>query len=415
MNPAAAERLRVLVVDEALPYPADSGKRLRTWHLLRRLARRHAVELLCYGAGGEASAGAVAALEGAGIRCHLVAPPAEAAGAGLYARLLANCFSPWPYSVAKHHSRRLRGALEELWRTGRFDLVQIEWTPYASHLGPDGPPHLIASHNIEAHIWRRRAEVGGNAAARLYFRLQAAKMEGFERRAFRRARAVTAVSAGDRDEALRWGARRASVVANGVDLEQFQPRGQAPTPDRMLFVGALDWFPNHDAVVHFVEEMMPLIRARRPQAHLQVIGRRPSAGLRQRLQGRAGVELVGEVDDIRPRLAEAAVVVVPLRVGGGSRIKIIEALAMAKAVVATTVGAEGLELRSGTHLLLADGAQQFARLAAQLLATPAQAEQLGQAGRRWVQEHHDWDDCAQALEAAWRASAARGPSEAGAA
>ncbi len=405
----AAERLRVLVVDEAPPFPPDSGKRLRTWHLLRRLARWHDVVLLSYAAADPgAQTEAQAALAAAGIECHAVPPPAAAAGPRLYARLLANCFSPWPYSVAKHRSRRFRRALSALARERAFDLVQIEWTPYAVHLGAGGPPHLIASHNIETQIWRRRARISGNALARLFFNWQAAKMERFERRAFRRARAVTVVSADDRALARRMGAVRSRIVANGVDLDEFHPRpGQVP--DRLLFLGALDWYPNQDAVTWFVEAMLPLILARRPGARFQVAGRRPPAALRRRLRAAPGVEMVGEVADVRPLLAAAAVVVVPLRVGGGSRIKIIEALAMERAVVSTSVGAEGLDLQPGTHLLIADTPQQFARLTLQLLTTPGQGRHLGEAGGAWVRAHHGWDESARALEAEWRLAARPAP------
>src|SRR6185437_3511742 len=120
---AAPRRLRVLVADEALPFPPDSGKRLRTWHLLRRLARRHEVVLLCYGEESEAAKRNLAALGAAGIECHMVAPPPEHSGWRLYGRLAGNCFSAWPYSVAKHHSRRFQAALEELLRRRAFDLV----------------------------------------------------------------------------------------------------------------------------------------------------------------------------------------------------------------------------------------------------------------------------------------------------
>lgn len=404
LNPGrgAAQPLRVLVVDEAPPHPPDSGKRLRTWHLLRRLAQRHQVVLLCYGASDAASARAIAALAEAGIECHLVAPPPDPQGWRLHARLLANCLSPWPYSVAKHHTRRFQAALQELCRRRHFDLVQVEWTPYASHLHRLEVPHLIASHNIEAQIWRRRAAAAPSRTERLYFHWQAAKMERFERQAFRRAQFVTTVSTLDRDDALRFGAAGASVVANGVDTQQLQPARTGMVPDRMLFLGSLDWHPNQDAVEDFVDNILPRIRAARPQAHLQVVGRRPSPALRRRLAGREGVELIGDVGEVRPWLQAAAAVVVPLRIGGGSRIKIIEALAMEKAVVTTTIGAEGLDVQDGTHLRIADGPAGFAQATLQLLESPEAALQLGRAGRRWARERHDWDDCALALEQAWR-------------
>lgn len=402
---AAARRLRVLMADEALPFPPDSGKRLRTWHLLRRLARRHDIVLVAYGSGSAAAdAAAVAALAAAGLDARVVPPPPAREGWRLYAALAANCASPWPYSVAKHHSRRFAAALRSA-AAQPFDLLHIEWTPYASHAGADLPPMVIASHNLEAHIWRRRAEVASNPAARLFFASQARKMERFEGRAFRRARWVTTVSAGEREVAGQWGAARTSVVANGVDLDQFQPRPEPPVAGRLLFLGALDWFANQDAVEYCVQQMLPRIRLRFPGAHLQIVGRRPPAAWRRQLATQPGVELVGEVDDVRQWLAQAAVVLVPLRIGGGSRIKILEALAMEKAVVSTSVGAEGLELRDGLHLLLADVPEQFAQLAAQLLAAPAQAARLGRAGASLVAERYSWDAAAAALDAAWRQAA----------
>ncbi|HWG36454.1 MAG TPA: glycosyltransferase family 4 protein [Terriglobales bacterium] len=395
-------RLRVLVLDEALPHPPDSGKRLRTWHLLRRLAHQHTITLLAYGSGDAArDRSAVAALESEGIESLTVAPPSPASGWRLHARLLCNCASPWPYSVAKHHTGRMEAALAALWREGRFDLVQVEWTPFASHLRRSAIPHLIASHNIEAQIWRRRAAVSGPAGA-LYFRWQAAKMRRFEQRAFARAAGVTAVSHEECSVARSWGANDASVVANGVDLEWFQPRSGAVVAGRLVFVGALDWHPNEDAVLHFVEAIAPRLRALRPESRLQVVGRRPSAALRRRLQAACGVELVGEVEDVRPHLAGASAVVVPLRIGGGSRIKILEALAMEKAVISTRVGAEGLGLEDGRHLLLADGDEEFARTAAALLGDDGRAQQLGREGAERVRAQFSWNRCAQDLESAWR-------------
>src|SRR6185437_7155364 len=384
---ASAARLRVLVVDEAPPYPPDSGKRLRTWHLLFRLAARHQITLLCYADPDAArQRAAEAALHDAGIACQAVAALPELTGARLHARLLANLGSAWPYSVAKHHTGRFQAAVEALWASGRYDLVQVEWTPFASHVTA-AVPHVIASHNIEAQIWQRRAAISGRWVARPYFLLQAARMRRFERLAFAQARAVTTVSAEDRATALGWGARRSTIVANGVDVEYFQPRPDIPVEaDTVLFVGALDWFPNQDGILYFTEAILPLIRTQRPVCRLRVVGRRPSAALVQRLSGVAGVEMIGEVADVRPYMAAASQVVVPLRVGGGSRIKIIESLAMDKAVVATAVGAEGLQAVSGTHLLLAATPESFARAAVQLLQAPAQAQRLGRAGGRWARE-----------------------------
>ncbi len=402
---AASRRLRVLVLDEGLPWPPDSGKRLRSWHLLRRLAARHRVELLCFAAPGPEAGAAVAALNAAGIVCHTVTAPADKRGLALYADLLANCASRRPYSVAKHYRRRFQAVLDDLLAQQPFDLVQVEWTPYAAYCRAGGPAHVIATHNIEAQIWRRRAATARQPLARMYFGWQAAKMRRFEAEAFRHARAVTAVSADERKMAAAEGAACASVVPNGVDLDDFRPQPAPIIPGRMTFVGALDWYPNQDAAAFFARAVLPAIRARDPRAHLRVVGRRPPAALRRELAAQPGVELVGEVADVRPLVAEAALVLAPLRIGGGSRIKILEALAMEKAVLATSIGAEGLAAEPGRHLEVADDAEALAAAAVALLAAPARAAAMGRAGGAWVRAHHSWDDCARALEATWLSAA----------
>lgn len=399
-----ARRLRVLVLDEALPWPPDSGKRLRTWNLLRRLAQRHDITLLCYGEIDAArQADAQQALAAAGVATHVVAPLPERRGAALYAALLANCFSPWPYSVAKHHTRRFAAAAADLINRNAFDLVQVEWTPYAASLPARrlAPPHLIASHNIEAQIWRRRADLA-RTAGRAFFRWQAAKMRRFERHAFRAARLVTVVSPEDRRAAMELQAATPLIVPNGVDLDYFRPQPGAEA-NRVVFVGALDWFPNQDAVTYFAETVLPILRARRPEVKLTVVGRRLPEAWRRRAW--EGVELVGEVADVRPEFARAAVAVVPLRIGGGSRLKILEALAMDKPIVSTTIGAEGLNLHPGVHLHIADAPHVFAQRVLDLLAAPRSAASLGRAGGDFVRRYYGWDVCAQSLEAAWRQAA----------
>lgn len=398
----SARALRVLVLDEALPWPPDSGKRLRTWNLLRQLAPRHAITFLAHGeseAGREARARQ--ALEAAGLRVHTAPALPERHGAALYGALLRNCASPWPYSVAKHHTRAFAAAVQRELARSRYDLVQVEWTPYASHLlrlASPLPPALIASHNIEAQIWERRAQMAG-AAASWYFKWQAAKMRRFEARAFAMARCVTGVSDLDAATAHQLGARRVGVVANGVDLEYFRPRVAPPPGCDIVFVGALDWFPNQDAVEFFSAAVMPLVLAVLPEARFRVVGRRPPASWPARLG--PGTELVGEVADVRPELERAALAVAPLRIGGGSRIKILEALAMEKAVVATTVGAEGLQLVPGTHLEIADAPPHLAARVLALLREPRAARAMGCRGADWVRQCYGWDQSARMLEKAW--------------
>ncbi len=453
----ATRALNLLAIDEWIPYPPDSGKRVRTWNLLRRLAHRHRITLVCY---GETESAAAKAVCSTGIRVHTVAPVANGAPWRLYPRLAANLFSHYPYSVAKHYTTRFEERLRSLLSTQHFDLVHCEWTPYARFLPVVGEiPTLVMAHNIESQIWSRRAQQSPTLIRRAFFALQARRMESFEREVLTRAGCVAAVTPLDAEQLRAWGVQNVSLVENGVDLDEFSPSSPTPLPQggegndsvlggglqgqlkadsllrytpprmtatpkchpeqsegsaflldlrnhdtqpgRILFFGSLDWYPNLDALDYLLKEIMPPIAQRLPSVKLQVVGKAPPQGLAMRLAGGAGVEFVGEVPDVRPYLAQAAVVVVPLRIGGGSRIKILEALAMGKAVVSTSIGAEGLAVSDGIHLLLADTPAEFASRTVELLTSPQECRRLGENGRRLVVERYSWDRAAEALESAW--------------
>jgi glycosyltransferase involved in cell wall biosynthesis len=216
---------------------------------------------------------------------------------------------------------------------------------------------------------------------------------------------LIAVSGVDAQTFRSYGVRDISVVPNGVDLDYFRPTPEVPRCDGLVFVGSLDWYANEDAVTNFAGRALPLIRSRNPRITLRVIGRRPSHRLVSTLQRMEGVEVGGEVPDVRPYLAQARAMVVPLRIGGGTRIKILEALAMAKPVISTSIGAEGLEIEDERHFLLANTPEEFAARIHALFADPEQQLRLGRNGRALVEELYGWDAAAKKLEIAWIAGA----------
>jgi glycosyltransferase involved in cell wall biosynthesis len=398
-NPVSSRGLRVLVFDEWIPYPPDSGKRVRTWNILRRLARRHDLALLCY---GDSEGRAARVVRAAGIDLHTVTTLPELKGWPLYSSLLVNLFSPRPFSVSKHDTRRFREQLRRLVGGNQFDLVHFEWTPYAGFAEEiDGIPTLIMAHNIESQIWARRAKHSRTFLERIYFGLQGRKMASFERLAMERADAVATVTDLDLKQVRNWGIRSPALVENGVDLDEFSPSQERPAAMEILCLGSLDWFPNVDGVNYLIDEVMPLIVARMPAVRLRIVGRRPPKKLQDRIARLPWLDFVGQVSDVRTWLARASVVIVPLRIGGGSRIKILEALAMGKPVVSTTIGAEGLAVSGETHLLLADSPEELARRTIELLKSPELGSRLGEQGRKLVQERYSWDRAADALEAAW--------------
>jgi polysaccharide biosynthesis protein PslH len=399
MSGSGTPRLRVLVVDEAIPYPPNAGKSCRTWNLLRRLAARHSVCLLCYGHPQEPGA---LAMKEAGMDLRLVDPKKNPGGVELYLQLFLNLFSPFPFSVTKHYSRAFQTKFEELLNENVWDLIQCEWTPYARFVARvPNTPILITTHNVESQIWARSAEHARNPFAKAFFRTQQLKMLSFEKRALRRASAATAVTNLERSILREWGVKNVSVIPNGVAI---QPKTQPVEPEHeneLLFLASLDWHPNLDALDHFVNDIFPSVRKRRPAAKLRIVGRKPSESTVGRYSHLSGVNFVGEVQDVTNYIARATAIVVPLRIGGGSRIKILEALAASKAVISTSIGAEGLELTSGEHLLIADSPVEFAKGVEELLASADLRRRLGSHGRKFVADRYDWDQVADQLESVW--------------
>jgi glycosyltransferase involved in cell wall biosynthesis len=403
----SVRRRRVLVIDEDLPWPTNSGKKIRTFALLRRLAKDYHVTLLCYGRDPEA----IAALQAASIKVQTVAPLPERRGIGLYLALLMNVVSRLPYSVVKHYSEDFQRRFEELTSGDCYDLVQCEWTPYAQFLRRKiAPPVILSTHNIEAQIWERRADASSSLSARLFFSMQAGKMERFERWAFRHFGNVAVVSGADEEVAKRWGARDVWVVDNGVDLNQFTVRSHdEETPFRMLFLGSLDWFPNRDGLTWFASEVLPEIRRIEPRAVLRVVGRQAPPDLERQLRQTNGIDFVGEVEDVQQELANACIVVVPLRIGGGTRIKILEAMASGRAVVSTSIGAEGLEVHNKVHIRIADHSSDLAQTTASLLRDSDTRYAMTAAARALVANRYSWDRSARVLQNAWSTLLSRTP------
>lgn len=400
-----ASRPSVLVLDEEIPFPPDTGKRIRTLSLLGRLAREFEVDLLTHANG--ATTEARQAMADRGVRVH-VAPsriPGKE-GVGFYLRLAANLASPLPYSAASHDRPAYRQRLRELARERAFDLIHCEWTPYARFREGLDLPWVVSAHNVESQVWRRLAETEPSAARRAYAREQARKMGALERRIFSRAPFATAVSEEDAVALRRLGCPRVAVVANGVDLEAYAPAPEREAhPRSLLFAGSLDWRPNQDAARWFVERVHPLLR-REGDYRLEVIGRRPPAGFGAGFPSE--VTVVGDVPDVRPHLAKASVVVVPLRVGGGSRLKILEAFAAGRPVVSTRMGAEGLTAVEGRHLILADEPEAFALGILSLWSAPDRGRDMARNARDLVEARYGWDGIARVQAALWREAAASG-------
>lgn len=394
--------MHLLWLKTELLHPVDKGGRIRTYQMLRMLKREHRITYLTLD-DGQADPDAIARATEYSDRVVTV-PHRVAArhSLGFLAGAVANLASSLPYAIARSRSPAFRRKVAELTRNGGIEVVVCDFLVSALNFPAEVPcPAVLFQHNIEAEIWRRRAEVATNPLARAYFANQRDRMIAFEAKACRRFDRVVAVSKVDAAHFERaYGATDVEAVPTGVDTEYFRSFDPAARrPGSLVFVGSMDWAPNEDAIRYFVSEVLPAVRARVPGVTLTVVGRDPGPGIRALAVGHPGVTVTGTVPDVRPFLASAAAMVVPLRVGGGTRLKIFEAMATETPVVSTSIGAEGLPLTPGEHVLIGDSPDELARATIRVLEEPDLAARMAAASAALVRSQFGWDAAARAFAA----------------
>lgn len=386
--------MRILWLKTELLHPVDKGGKIRTYNMLKELKRAHHVTYLTLDDGSASADDRAKATE----YCHeLLCVPhqrREKFTPGFYVELLLNLVSSQPYAIKKYTTAAMMREISELERKRAFDLLVCDFLAPAANVPRSlATPTVLFQHNVEAMIWKRHYEVQANAVKKAYLYGQWRKMWQFEKEMCQRFDSVIAVSADDREQMKReYGAQAVFDVPTGVDTEFFRPSGTIETsPHNIVFTGSMDWLPNEDGIRFFMREIMPLIKSKVPDSTLTVVGRNPPASLVEMSKSDSSLIVTGRVDDVRPYIEKAAAYVVPLRIGGGTRLKIFEAMAMEKAVVSTTIGAEGLPLANGVELLLADEPQAFADAVVKVLTDASCAAELGRQAAANVRQNHGWE------------------------
>ena len=403
------ERLSILYVSHMPPSPPRSGAQARVHGLITQLARRHdltAVMLVDNDFDAEECRRAMQAY------CRevvLVPNPYGRDGPTKRLLQLRSLASTQSFERLRVTVPALQRALNQVLRAKRFDIVNLEW-PYLGHCdlrqAPSGervPPVVVDSHEIAYDLGRQFACSGDNLGRRVYAGANWRKLRREELETYRDADGVYLCSAADERRLLdQVPAARTAVIPNAADVAYYQPRPTDPPPDgrTVVYFGLLSTVPNVDGVIHFIQDIWPRVAKAHPHARCKIIGGRPPPSLLT--LGGARVELTGFVSDLRPHLAAAAAVVVPLRLGGGTRLKIVEAMAMGKAIVSTTLGAEGIEAVPGRDLIIQDEAAAFADAVSRLLADPGLAARIGKSARRLAVQRYSWIEAAQALEVFYR-------------
>ena len=375
--------MNILVLTPYIPYPPNFGGSVRIFHLIRQLARWHNVHLLSFRE--ERGAGDPKGLEPICKSVTLIPRYVANKRRQQFTSLLSTRSFQWKF----HHSDALQVALDRLVREQTIDLILVEFSQMAGYQFPTGVPVVLDEHNVEFDLLDRMAARESSVVRKFFNSVEAKKFRREEIAACRVAALTLVTSERDGDLLRQHAPRlRTATITNGVDCDQFARPAGPRKPDTAVFVGATHYFPNEEGVLYFLREVFPRIKEKQSRFRFTVVGGKPPMSIVQ-LQSDA-VQVTGYVNDVRPFMWESSVFVVPLRMGGGTRFKIVEAFAAGIPVVSTRLGAEGIPVEDGRELLLADTPAEFAAAVLRVLANPGLAESLAQAGHEYVRRNFDW-------------------------
>ncbi len=392
--------MRILWVNPNFLHPTTKGGQIRTLKMLEQLHQRHEIHYAAFAAPGETE-GVERSAEYSARSFPFPLNPTSKRSPAFALDLAAGLLSSTPLAISRYRTRALAGFVEQALAEKRYDRVVCDFLAAAANF-PSLRGVALFQHNVETMIWRRRVEQAGSALERWYLRGQAERMFAYEGKACRDAGLVIAVSEEDAVAVAELFAPPTPPgwVPTGVDVESFQPPAEPSEepPIDLAFVGSMDWAPNEDAMRYFIGEILPLIRRERPACSLAIVGRSPSAAMRALGESVPGIEVTGTVPDVRPYLWRSRVSVVPLRIGGGTRLKIYEAAAAGSPVVSTSIGAEGLAMRHEHDILLADDAAAFARACLRLLDDSALHARIRKTAMEGTAASRSWSAAACRFE-----------------
>jgi len=391
--------LRILWVKAGKLLPVDTGGKIRTYNILKHLARAHSVTLLSYYAGredAEYEAEIKHELPGAETICTAGLDGSALAQSLDYLRLILH---PAPFAVSKFTHPKVKRTVSDWIGARKFDVAVCDFLSASLNFPATlATPTVLFQHNVETALWERMASTESNPVKRMAYRLEARKMAAHERSTLGKFHHIIAVSEHDRQQMLAMDPTCAiTVVPTGVDTKKYTiaPPSTA-TPPRIVFLGSMDWEPNIDCVTYFCREIFPQVRAEFPSAIFQIVGRNPHPSVKQLASD--SVEVTGTVPTVTEYLRNATLVVVPLRIGGGTRLKIFEAMATGKAVISSSIGAEGLAVQNGRDLILADDAASFAA-AINLLLKDSDLRHRFEAAAARLAAQYDWSNIVEQFAA----------------
>ncbi len=396
--------MKVLWVNTNFLHPTTKGGQIRTLEMLRHLSRRHEIHYVAIENPAHPEGSALAHEYCARAYPYRYTIPSKPSAA-FWMELMRGLVSPTPVAVERFHPPGMREFLEKVIARECFDRAVVDHLAPTSYF-PALERAVFFQHNVETVIWRRRAQHSSNALNRWYNAMQARRMYEYEGRVSRAAGRIVAVSETDaREMRDLFHVKQIAVIPTGVNLDYFHKPGAMSRPGTMtrsqvdlVFVGSVDWLPNVDGVLWFAREVLPIIRRRRAECSLTIAGRLPPPEIRRLAEDDPQIRVTGTVPDIRPYLWEAVLSIVPLRIGGGTRLKIYESMAAGVPVVSTSVGAEGLSVHPPEDICIADSAEDFAECCLDLLGDEAARQRMAAVAVEMVAERYSWERVSQCFE-----------------
>lgn len=381
--------MNILFIAREIPYPPNSGVRMRVWNVLKQLSHNHEIKLICYGKDSDTIPQEA---KDACTDIILINPLQRAKGLALLLNVFLGLFSKFPYAVSSRFSQGMKDAIEKTVQDQNVDLIMCDSLYLARHIPFKKNKTVLNEHNIESVIIERYTKVETHFLKKLYASYELNRMKNFEKDIWAKFDQCYVCSEVDKSEIIKQTQHKnVVVIPNGVDVDQFQPQEVTRKPLSLVYTGLISWKPNEDAVLYFAKEIYPLIKQKIPNASFTVVGNGPCEAIQQLGKNDPSITVTGFVDAVKPYILETEVFIVPLRIGSGTRLKILEAWAMGKAIVSTSIGAEGLEYTDGKNIMIADTPQSFADKTIELLKNQALKSTLEQNGRKLAEQKYAWD------------------------
>jgi len=392
--------MKILFFSQRFLLPMDTGGKIRTGKILEQLSKKHEITLVsnvdspkddCF-------------LPEMDRFCSKFVPVfwKEIPKYSLlfFVRLIFQMFSIYPVAVLNDTSRKLRQCLENEHHTQKYDLVICDFVQSALNFrNITGTPSILFQHNVESQISKRHYDQAESMLGKLFWWLQWKKTFIFEQKSCKQFDTVIAVSEQDRDTFCSlYGLDNLETIPTGVDIEHFFPQGISTEASSLVFVGSMDWLPNEDAVLYFASDILPILKKEVPDIHLTVVGRNPSPRLKKQLSSVPEIQLTGWVEDVRPYITKANLYIIPIRIGGGTRMKIYEAMAMGKAIISTSIGAEGLTVKDEENIVLEDDPIEFSKKIIKLEEDTKMRIRLGENASAYVRENCSWQQVGEVFE-----------------